>query len=236
MRLGNLYLEAMTMTENMNLTEKELEYINSCTIDTRGRLVMRPARPMPSLYSKGVISKAEGEDAPVVSKEFRPYFVCQADLVDGMEACTEEVEDLDAELKDLAKQLKRKSVGKDELNACFEIFRAMMAKTAIAKQGEERAQTASNLGSRRAWHKDLAAFVGKVFDCEVEFDGGLTMFEGQAHEALGAKHAYELAWKAGNRIAQREYDDYLAKHGQAVGIYAECAAAVIDEFYKALAA
>ena len=61
-------------------TEKELGFINECTIDRKGAIVEMPANPLPSLYRKGVIEKGK-DGSLVVPKEFRDVFYLDSQVV-----------------------------------------------------------------------------------------------------------------------------------------------------------
>lgn len=63
----------------VTFTEKELGFINECTIDKKGVLVEMPANPFPSLYRKGVIAKKG--DALTVTKDFRGMFCLEGQVV-----------------------------------------------------------------------------------------------------------------------------------------------------------
>ena len=64
----------------VKFTEKELGFINECTIDKKGAIVEMPANPFPSLYRKGVIEK--GKDGSLtVPKEFREMFYLDSQVV-----------------------------------------------------------------------------------------------------------------------------------------------------------
>lgn len=64
----------------VKFTEKELGFINECTIDRKGAIVEMPANPLPSLYRKGVIEKGK-DGSLVVPKEFREMFYLDSQVV-----------------------------------------------------------------------------------------------------------------------------------------------------------
>ena len=64
----------------VKFTEKELGFINECTIDKKGAIVEMPANPFPSLYRKGIIKK--GKDGSLaVPKGFREMFYLDSQVV-----------------------------------------------------------------------------------------------------------------------------------------------------------
>ena len=64
----------------VKFTEKELGFINECTIDKKGAIVEMPANPFPSLYRKGVIEKGK-DGSLMVPKEFRDMFYLDSQVV-----------------------------------------------------------------------------------------------------------------------------------------------------------
>lgn len=64
----------------VKFTEKELGFINECTIDKKGSIVEMPANPFPSLYRKGVIEKGK-DGSLVVPKEFREMFYLDSQVI-----------------------------------------------------------------------------------------------------------------------------------------------------------
>lgn len=64
----------------VKFTEKELGFIDECTIDKKGAIVEMPANPLPSLYRKGVIEKRK-DGSLVVPKEFREMFYLDSQVV-----------------------------------------------------------------------------------------------------------------------------------------------------------
>lgn len=64
----------------VKFTEKELGFINECTVDKKGAIVEMPANPLPSLYRKGVIEKGK-DGSLVVPKEFRDMFYLDSQVI-----------------------------------------------------------------------------------------------------------------------------------------------------------
>lgn len=64
----------------VKFTEKELGFINECTIDKKGAIVEMPANPFPSLYRKGIIKKGK-DGSLVVPKEFRDMFYLDSQVI-----------------------------------------------------------------------------------------------------------------------------------------------------------
>ena len=64
----------------VKFTERELGFINECTIDKKGAIVEMPANPLPSLYRKGVIEKGK-DGSLVVPKEFRNMFYLDSQVI-----------------------------------------------------------------------------------------------------------------------------------------------------------
>lgn len=64
----------------VKFTERELGFIDECTIDKKGAIVEMPANPFPSLYRKGVIEKGK-DGSLVVPKEFRDMFYLDSQVV-----------------------------------------------------------------------------------------------------------------------------------------------------------
>lgn len=65
---------------DINLTEKELGFINDCVMGKRGVLKETPGAPFPSLYRKGIIEKKDG--GLVVAKQFRDLFYTEEQIVE----------------------------------------------------------------------------------------------------------------------------------------------------------
>lgn len=144
----------------VKFTEKELGFINECTIDKKGVLTSKPAAPFPSLYKKGVLTK--GDDGAIkVAKEFRDMFyldsqVIEIDLTkDDGEAKVEELEDLfDAVEEELA------TSEDEEVEYAYEDEDEVLPGDYAAF----RVEAAAGLKCRVVKDKDLGTLIDKVKD------------------------------------------------------------------------
>lgn len=241
----------------VKFTEKELGFIDECTIDKKGVLVEMPANPFPSLYRKGVISK-KGDDL-TVAKDFRGMFCLDSQVVhvdltkaegepedDGKKFKYGETGDVIIEdepmdyasfRQAIAANLRdRRTKGVDEFQLIDKVAQVYeTAREARAANGDEGTRSEhSTVGSRKRWRYDLADAVSAFFDVGMEVDKREIVFTGDLYMAGAAELAFEYLFKIGNRRAQRCYDERLFAGEPTVGVYAEKAAEFMAEVEKRL--
>lgn len=241
----------------VTFTEKELGFINECTIDKKGVLVEMPANPFPSLYRKGVIAKKG--DALTVTKDFRGMFCLEGQVVHiDLTKAEDEPEDGDKKFKygetgdviiedapvdyagfrqAIAANLRdRRTKGIDEfqlIDKAVQVYDA--AREARATNGDEGTRSEhTTVGSRKHWRYDLADTVSAYFGVGMEVDKREIVFTGDLYMAGAAELVFEYLFKIGNRRAQRCYDERLFAGEPTVGVYAEKAAEFMAEVEKRL--
>lgn len=241
----------------VTFTEKELGFIDECTIDKKGVLVEMPAMPFPSLYRKGVIAKKRGNFT--VTKGFREMFCLDGQFVhiDLTKAEGEPgdngkkfkygetgdviIEDAPADYarfrQAIAANLRdRRTKGIDELqliDKAVQVYGA--AREARAANGDEGTRSEHTvIGSRKHWRYDLADTVSAYFGVCTGVDRHEIVFTGDLYMAGAAELTFEYLFKIGNRRAQRCYDERLLAGKPTVGVYAEKAAEFMAEVEKRL--
>ena len=241
----------------VTFTEKELGFINDCTIDKQGNLTSMPANPFPSFYRKGIIKKRE--DRFVVSKEFRDMFYIDGQLVhvdltkaegepedDGKKFKYGETGDViieDAPVdyagfrQAIAANLRdRRTKGIDEfqlIDKALQVYDA--ARKARAANGDEGTRSEhTTVGYRKHWRYALADAVSAFFGVSAAVDKHEIVFTGDLYMAGAAELVFEYLFKIGNRRAQRCYDEHLFAGESTVGVYAEKAAEFMAEVEKRL--
>lgn len=241
----------------VTFTEKELGFINECTIDKKGMLVEMPANPFPSLYRKGVITKKG--DALTVTKDFRGMFCLEGQVVhiDLTKAGDEPenggkkfkygetgdviIEDAPVDYagfrQAIAANLRdRRTKDIDEfqlIDKAVQVYGA--AREARAANGDEGTRSEHTaVGTRKHWRYDLADTVSAYFGVGMEVDKRDIVFTGDLYMAGAAVLTFEYLFKIGNRRAQRCYDERLFAGEPTVGVYAEKAAEFMAEVEKRL--
>ena len=241
----------------VTFTEKELGFINECTIDKKGVLVEMPANPFPSLYRKGVIAKKG--DALTVTKDFRGMFCLEGQVVhidltkaegepeDGGkkfkygETGDVIIEDAPVDYAGFRQAITanlcdRRTKGIDEfqlIDKAVQVYDA--TREARAANGDEGTRSEHTIvGSRKHWRYDLADVVSAFFGVGTEVDKREIVFTGDLYMAGAAELVFEYLFKIGNRRAQRYYDERLFAGEPTVGVYAEKAAEFMAEFEKRL--
>lgn len=235
----------------VTFTERELGFIDGCTIDKKGVLVEMPADPLPSLYRKGVIAKKGG--GPTVTKGFRGMFYLdsRAVHVDLTKAEGEpggggkfkygETGDVIIEgepanyarfRQAVAANLRdRRTKGIDEfqlIDKAVQVYGA--AREARAANGDEGTRSEhTTAGSRKRWRYGLADTVAAYFGVGMEVDKHEIVFTGDLYMAGAAELTFEYLFKIGNRRAQRCYDERLFAGEPTAGVYAEKAAEFMAE-------
>ena len=241
----------------VKFTEKELGFINECTIDKKGVLVEMPANPFPSLYRKGVIAK-KGDDL-TVTKDFREMF-CLADQVVHIDLTKAEGEPEDNDKKfkygetgdviiedapvdyagfrqAIAANLNdRRTKGIDEfqlIDKAVQVYDA--AREARAANGDEGTRSEhTTIGNRWHWRYALADAVAAFFGVGMDVDKREIVFTGDLYMAGAAELVFEYLFKIGNRRAQRYCDELMFSGKSTVGVYAEKAAEFMAEVKKRL--
>ena len=241
----------------VTFTEKELGFINECTIDKKGVLVEMPANPFPSLYRKGVITK-KGDDL-TVTKDFRDMFCpdCQVVHIDltKVEGDPEDgdkkfkygetgdviIEDAPVDYAGFRQAITanlrdRRTKGIDEFQLIDKVVQVYdAAREARATNGDEGTRSEhTTVGSRKRWRYDLADTVSAYFGVGMEVDKREIVFTGDLYMAGAAELTFEYLFKIGNRRAQRCYDERLFAGEPTVGVYAEKAAEFMAEVEKRL--
>lgn len=241
----------------VTFTEKELKFINECTIDKKGALVEMPTNPFPSFYRKGVIAKKN--DALVVAKDFRDMFYIDSQVVhvDLTKAEGESEDDAkrfkygktgDVIIEDApvdyaafrqavaANLCDRRTKGVDEfqlIDKAVQVYDA--AREARAANGDEGTRSEhTTVGSRKHWRYDLADTVSAYFGVSTEVNKREIVFTGDLYMAGAGELVFEYLFKIGNRRAQRYYDERLFAGEPTVGVYAEKAAEFMAEVEKRL--
>ena len=244
----------------VKFTEKELGFINECTIDKQGNLTSMPANPFPSLYRKGVIEKRK--DRFVVAKEFRDIFYLEGQVVDltipeakpeveataSPEHTTKPVnaggfawpDELPADLEEfriyLGNILKVGSTkGVDDEFVFIDCIKDVFEFThkTIAKNGEEAStECGTAVGKRKAWRTFLGKRCAQYFGVGYQLVDRDTYFDGEGYMASACEFSYKYLFTLGNRIAQRHYDDLLAAGGETRGSYDQKAYEFLDEVKK----
>lgn len=241
----------------VTFTEKELGFINGCTIDKKGVLVEMPANPFPSLYRKGVIAKKG--DALTVTKDFRGMFCLEGQVVHiDLTKAEDEPENGGKKFKygetgdviiedapvdyagfrqAIAANLRdRRTKDIDEfqlIDKAVQVYDA--AREARATNGDEGTRSEhTTVGSRKHWRYDLADTVSAYFGVGMEVDMREIVFTGDLYMAGAAELVFEYLFKIGNRRAQRCYDERLFAGEPTVGVYAEKAAEFMTEVKKRL--
>lgn len=242
---------------DMTFTEKELGFINECTIDKKGVLVEMPSKPFPSLYRKGVILKKG--DALTVAKAFRDMFYLDSQVVhidltrtegepedDGKkfkygetgDVIVEDTPACYAEFRQAcaANLNDRRTKGMDELQLIDKVAQVYeIAREARAANGDEGTRSErTTVGARKHWRYALAGVVSAFFGVEVSIDKREIVFAGDKYMAGAAELAFEYLFKIGNRRAQRCYDERLFAGEPTVGVYAEKATEFMAEVEKRL--
>lgn len=244
------------MTE-VTFTEKELGFINECTIDKKGVLVEMPANPFPSLYRKGVIAK-KGDDL-TVTKNFRDMFCLDGQVVHiDLTKAEGEPEDGDKKFKygetgdviiedapvdyagfrqAVAANLNdRRTKGIDEfqlIDKAVQVYDA--AREARAANGDEGTRSEhTTIGKRWHWRYALADAVAAFFGVGMDVDKRDIVFTGDLYMAGAAELAFEYLFKIGNRRAQRYCDELMFSGNSTVGVYAEKVAEFMAEVEKRL--
>ena len=240
----------------VKFTEKELGFINECTIDKRGHITQMPANPFPSLYRKGVIKKAK--DGHIVAKEFRDMFYLDSQVID-IDLTKPEGEEVEAEAdkvkpedvgdiipdkeipgeywefrKFAASGLKdKRTKGTDELQfiaKAEEVY--SMAREARAANGSEgMREERTVVGRRKKWRRPLAEVVADYFGVDYRYHhkSHEIIFYGDLYMCGACELVFEYLFKIGNRRAQRAYDDALAAGEPTIGRYNDKA----EEFLEA---
>lgn len=241
----------------ITFTEKELGFIDGCTIDKKGVLVGMPANPFPSLYRKGVIAKKG--DALTVTKGFRDMFCLDGQAVridltraegepggNGRKFKYGETGDViigDAPVdyagfrQAIAANFRdRRTKGIDEfqlIDKAVQVYDA--AREARAANGDEGTRSErTTVGSRKHWRYGLAGVVSAFFGVGMEVDRREIVFTGDLYMAGAAELTFEYLFKIGNRRAERCYDERLFAGEPTVGVYAEKAAEFMAEVEKRL--
>lgn len=242
----------------VKFTEKELGFINGCTIDKQGNLTSMPANPFPSLYRKGVIEKHK--DRFVVTKEFRDMFYLEGQMVDltipeakpEADADTEHVtvpvkiggfvwpDELPADLVEfriyLGNILKVGSTkGVDDEFTFIDCIEDVLEFTrkVVAKNGEEAStECGTAIGKRKAWRTCLGELCAQYFGVGYQVVDRDTYFDGEGYMASACEFSYKYLFTLGNRIAQRHYDDLLAAGGETRGFYNQKAYEFLEEVKK----
>lgn len=241
----------------VTFTEKELGFINECTIDKTGVLVEIPANPLPSLYRKGVIAKKG--DALMVTKDFRDMFYLDGQVVHiDLTKAEGEPEDGGKKFKygetgdviiedapvdyagfrqAIAANLRdRRTKDIDEfqlIDKALQVYDA--AREARAANGDEGTRSEhTTVGSRKHWRYALADTVSAFFGVGVAVDKREIVFTGDLYMAGAAELVFEYLFKIGNRRAQRCCDELLFAGEPTVGVYAEKAAEFLAEVEKRL--
>ena len=246
----------------VKFTEKELGFIDECTIDKQGNLTSVPASPFPSLYRKGVIEKRK--DRFVVAKEFRDMFCLEDRVIDltipeakpeaGVETDASPKHDtvpvnvggfawpdeLPADLAEfrvyLGNVLKVGSTkGVDDeftLIDCIEDVLEFTRKT-IAKNGEEAStECGTAIGKRKSWRTRLGEMCAQYFGVGHHVVDRDTYFDGEGYTASACEFSYKYLFTLGNRIAQRYYDDLLEAGCETRGFYNRKAYEFLEEVAK----
>lgn len=241
----------------VTFTEKELGFINECTIDKKGVLVEMPANPFPSLYRKGVITKKG--DGLTVTKGFRDMFYLDGQVVhvdptkaegepegDGRKFKYGETGDVIIEDEPMDYAGFRQAVAanlRDRRTKCIDEFQLIdkavqvynAAREARAANGDEGTRSEhTTAGSRKHWRYGLADTVSAYFGVGMEVDKREIVFTGDLYMAGTAELVFEYLFKIGNRRAQRCYDERLFAGEPTVGVYAEKAAEFMAEVEKRL--
>lgn len=244
----------------VKFTEKELGFINECTIDKQGNLTSMPANPFPSLYRKGVIEKRK--DRFVVTKEFRDMFYLEGQVIDltvpeakpeaetgaSPEHTTVPVnaggfvwpDELPADLVEfriyLGNILKVGSTkGADDefvFIDCIEDVLEFTRKT-VAKNGEEAStECGTAIGKRKSWRTLLGKLCAQYFGVTHRVVDRDTYFDGEGYMASACEFSYKYLFTLGNRIAQRYYDDLLEAGNETRGFYNQKAYEFLEEVEK----
>lgn len=246
----------------VKFTEKELGFINECTIDKQGNLTSMPANPFPSLYRKGVIEKRK--DRFVVAKEFRDMFYLEGQVIDltvpeakpeaevkagaDPEYVTTPVnvggfvwpDELPADLVEfriyLGNILKVSSTkGADDEFVFIDCIEDVLEFTreVVAKNGEEAStECGTAIGKRKSWRTRLGEMCAQYFGVEYRLVDRDTYFDGEGYMASACEFSYKYLFTLGNRIAQRHYDDLLAAGGETRGSYNKKADEFLEEVAK----
>lgn len=241
----------------VTFTEKELGFIDGCSIDKKGVLVEMPADPFPSLYRKGVIAK-RGDDL-VVARGFRGMFcldgrVVHIDLTraegepgdSGRRFRYGETGDVIIEgapadyagfRQAVAANLRdRRTKGIDEfqlIDKAVQVYDA--AREARAANGDEGTRSEhTTIGSRWHWRYALAETVAAFFGVRMEVDMREIVFTGDLYMAGAAELAFEYLFRIGNRRAQRRCEELMLSGESTVGVYAEMAAEFMAEVERRL--
>lgn len=241
----------------VTFTEKELGFINGCTIDKKGVLVETPANPFPSLYRKGVIAKKG--DGIIVTKGFRDMFCLDGQVVhiDLTKAEGEPgdsgrrfkygetgdviIEDAPVDYacfrQAVAANLRdRRTKGIDEfqlIDKAVQVYDA--AREARAANGDEGTRSEhTTIGSRWHWRYALADTVAAFFGVDMDVEEREIVFTGDLYMAGAAELAFEYLFKIGNRRALRCCDELMFSGKSTVGVYAGKAAEFMAEVEKRL--
>lgn len=241
----------------VTFTEKELGFIDECTIDKKGVLVEMPANPFPSLYRKGVIAKKGGD--LTVTKDFRKMFCLDSQIVhvdltkaegevesDGKKFKYGETGDViieDAPVdyagfrQAVAANLNdRRTKGIDEfqlIDKAVQVYDA--AREARAANGDEGTRSEhTTIGNRWHWRYALADTVSAFFGVDMDVDKREIVFTGDLYMAGAAELAFEYLFKIGNRRALRYCDELMFSGKSTVGVHAEKAAEFMAEVEKRL--
>lgn len=242
----------------VKFTEKELGFINECTIDKQGNLTNMPANPFPSLYRKGVIEKRK--DRFVVAKEFRDMFYLEGQVIDltvpeakpEAGADPEHVtvpakagwfawpDELPADLAEFRVYLgniltfgSTKCID-DEFTFidCIEDVLEFTCKV-VAENGEEAStECGTAIGKRKSWRIRLGELCAQYFGVGHQVVDRDTYFDGEGYMASACEFSYKYLFKLGNRIAQRHYDDLLEAGGETRGSYNRKADEFLEEVAK----
>lgn len=242
----------------VKFTEKELGFINGCTVDKQGNITSMPANPFPSLYRKGIIEKRK--DRFVVAKEFRDMFYLEGQVVD----LTVPEAKPEAEVEASADPEHVKAgwfAWPDELPADLAEFRVYLGniltfgstkciddeftfidciedvleftRKVVAKNGEEASsECGTAIGKRKSWRTRLGDMCARYFGVGHYIIDRDTYFNGEGYMASACEFSYKYLFKLGNRIAQRHYDDLLAAGGETRGSYNKKADEFLEEVAK----
>lgn len=241
----------------VTFTERELGFIDGCSIDKKGVLVEMPADPLPSLYRKGVIARKG--DALAVAKGFRDMFcldgrVVHIDLTkaegepgDGGkkfrygETGDVIIEDAPADYAGFRQAIAanlsdRRTKGIDEfqlIDKALQVYDA--AREARAANGDEGTRSEhTTIGGRWHWRYALAEAVAAFFGVDMDVDRREIVFTGDLYMAGAAELTFEYLFKIGNRRALRRCDELMLSGKSTVGVHAEKVAEFMAEVGRRL--